>query len=81
MAPALVPLIPAISKQRSSNSRSSTPHVKAQREPPPCSARAIGWLLGQSVFLGFDICCMTISGLASSATDALSRGAIGRRSR
>ena len=41
IAPALVPLIPAISKLGSANRRSSTPQVNAPCEPPPCSASAM----------------------------------------
>src|SRR5580704_16811203 len=40
MAPADVPEIPSIRSQGSSNRRSSTPHVNAPCEPPPCSARS-----------------------------------------
>ncbi|MCY1536258.1 hypothetical protein D9M68_717060 [compost metagenome] len=43
MAPALVPLMPAISSVSSSSRRSSTPQVKAPWEPPPCRARSISW--------------------------------------
>src|SRR5215472_13771786 len=40
MAPALVPVTPMISIVSSSSSRSSTPHVKAPCDPPPCNAKA-----------------------------------------
>src|SRR5262249_49772030 len=41
IAPALVPLMPTISKSGSCSSRSSTPHVNAPCEPPPCRATAM----------------------------------------
>ena len=40
MTPALVPVTPMMSLVASSNRRSSTPHVKAPCDPPPCNARA-----------------------------------------
>src|SRR5262249_26615494 len=40
MAPALVPVTPMISIVASSSRRSSTPHVKAPCDPPPCNAKA-----------------------------------------
>jgi hypothetical protein len=40
MAPALVPVTPVISIVSSSSRRSSTPHVKAPCDPPPCNAKA-----------------------------------------
>src|SRR5690606_1691075 len=40
IAPALAPLMPAISRRSSSSSRSSTPQVKAPCAPPPCRARS-----------------------------------------
>src|SRR5580693_5043500 len=41
MPPALVPEMPAISNRPSANRASSTPHVKAPCDPPPCSANEI----------------------------------------
>src|SRR5215470_617611 len=41
MAPALVPITPMMSIVASSSRRSSTPHVKAPCDPPPCKAKAI----------------------------------------
>jgi hypothetical protein len=40
MAPALVPVTPITSIVASSSRRSSTPHVKAPCDPPPCKAKA-----------------------------------------
>src|SRR5262245_43038996 len=40
MAPADVPDMPSMRSQGSSRRRSSTPHVKAPCEPPPCRARS-----------------------------------------
>src|SRR5712671_3631734 len=42
IAPALVPLSCVIVMLRLASSASSTPHVYAPHEPPPCSARPIG---------------------------------------
>ena len=42
IAPALVPLSCLISTLRLARSASSTPHVYAPHEPPPCSASPIG---------------------------------------
>lgn len=41
-APALAPLMAAIGKVGSASRRSSTPQVKAPKDPPPCRARASG---------------------------------------
>ena len=40
MAPALVPVTPTMAILVSSRRRSSTPHVKAPCDPPPCKAKA-----------------------------------------
>src|SRR5271156_3440522 len=40
MAPADVPEMPSIPSHGSSSKRSSTPHVNAPCEPPPCNARS-----------------------------------------